>query len=105
MRIAYTTGALIIYNHKLHIAVHNILSMFVSHIFLYSELTLHMTPTNYPLKLIMTFFSSIIFAYKYAPGTSNMATPRFSIALITSVVISDSVETVGDDMVYPSFIN
>ena len=66
--------------------------------FLYSGLKLHMISTNYPLSFIMTLFYSVISAYKYNPGTSNIATYSFSIASITSAVISGFVDTVGDYM-------
>ena len=60
---------------------------------------------NDPLNFIMTLFSSKISACKYAPVTSNMDTYRFSVESITSVVVSDYIDTVGDDMVLISFID
>ena len=51
----------------------------------------------------MNFFYSIIYVCRYATGTSNMETPRFSIASINSIAINASVDTVGYDMVSTSF--
>ena len=61
--------------------------------------------TNSPLSFTMTLFYSGIYACKYYPGTSNIATSYFFIVMITSVVISASVENVGDDVIFPSSRN
>ena len=107
MFIDYTTGPLIPCNHKFHVSLSSTYPyiLFLILIFLYYSLTLHMMSTNYPLFFIVAFLSSVISSWKYAPGTSNMATSRPSIVSIMSVVVSASVDTVGDDMVSPSFIN
>ena len=108
MCIYYNTRVLIICIHKLHVALLSTepsIRFLNSHIFLFSGLTLHIMSKNAPLNFIMTLSSSKISACKYAPGTSNMYTYRFSVASITSVVVSDYIDTVGDDMVLISFID
>ena len=67
----------------------------------YSGLTWHMMSAKSPLSTISVFLSSGIFACRYAPGTSKIATFLFSTTSITNDASRPSRETVGDE--YDSF--
>ena len=56
-----------------------------------------------PLSLIKILLSFGVFAFRYAPGKSKLGTLSHSCESTMSVQNRSSNDTVGDDMLYPSF--
>ena len=72
-------------------------------LFLCSRFIWYIISLNSPLNFNKTFFSFDISAWKYAPGTSKVATCFLFYASITSVVDKPSRDTLSDATLSPSF--